>query len=159
MEDSFLSKIISKSRFNGRSVVAFSSLADSMQVNITNGKHMWMSDEPVNYQGNDLGPNPVELLMASLAACSVVTILKKAKEVGITISSLAVSCGYTRILDSNNPNGLDSPQRIRLVKSIMLPDISDEALLIQIKSFADNCPVESIITGEFQINTEFSKLI
>lgn len=159
MEESLLNQIISKTRLNGRTSIAFSSLADSMQVNITNGKHMWISDEPASYQGNDLAPNPVELLMGSLAACTVVTILKKAKEAGIVISSLAVACGYTRMLDPKNPDPTVFPQKVKLTKSIMLPDISDESLINQIKSFADNCPVESILTSELQINTEFAEIV
>lgn len=159
MEESLLNKLLSHAKLNGRTSIAYSSLADSMQINITNGKHMWISDEPASYQGNDLGPNPVEMLMGSLAACTVVTILKKAKEAGISITAIGVVCGYTRLIDPTIPDSAVSPQKVRLVKSIMLPDISDETLVKRIKSFADNCPVESILTSELQIRTEFAEIV
>jgi uncharacterized OsmC-like protein len=88
MENNWITNIVSKSRVNGRTAWAYSSASNTMLTNVTNGKHMWISDEPLNFTGNDLGPNPVELLMGSLAACTVVTIIKKARETDLTTRSL-----------------------------------------------------------------------
>jgi putative redox protein len=162
MKGSLIDQIIKKTRLNGRSAIAFSGFEGSMVVNITNGKHMWITDEPPNYEGNDLGPNPVEMLMGSLAACTIVTVIKKSKEIGINIGTIAVSCSYTRLLDSKNSETSDEttwPQRVKVIKSISLLDITDPELLKTIKSFADNCPVESILTSQLQINTEFTEII
>jgi putative redox protein len=160
MEESLINHLINSTKLNGRTVIAYSHLADSMLINITNGRHFWNTDEPPAYQGNDLAPNPVELLMASLASCTLVTVIKKCKENGIPIKTIAVTCGYVRLLDTKDvqPADVTTQQRVRITKSIFLPDITDADLLGKIKSFADNCPVESILTSELQINTEFKAI-
>ena len=39
-------------------------------VHLSNGRHQWMADEPLQLHGTDTGPNPYELLLSSLAACT-----------------------------------------------------------------------------------------
>lgn len=43
-------------------------------VEASNGRHVFISDEPAVAGGDDLGPNPQELLIASLGACVAITI-------------------------------------------------------------------------------------
>ena len=158
MEENWFINLFSKSKVNGRTAWAYSSVPNTMSVNITNGKHMWISDEPPGYTGNDLGPNPVELLMGSLAACSLVTIIKKARESNLYVPNIAVTCTYSRVLMTEEEKKANQKQKIKITRSILIPDMTDIALLNELKLFADNCPVESILMGEVNIDTQFAEL-
>jgi putative redox protein len=155
METNWLTNLLSKSRMNGRTAWAFSSARNTMAVNITNGKHMWISDEPPNFTGTDLGPNPVELLMGSLAACSLVTILKKARDANLLTPDFAVVCSYTRVLGADGNQLTDQRQQIKITRSILVEDMNDTFMLDKLKSFSDSCPVETILMGEVSIETNF----
>jgi len=158
MGTNWLTNLLSKSRMNGRTAWAYSGARNTMTVNITNGKHMWVSDEPPNFTGNDLGPNPVELLMGSLAACSLVTILKKARDANLLTPDFAVVCSYTRVLDADVNQLTNQRQQIKITRSILVEDVSDTFMLGKLKSFSDSCPVETILMGEVSIETNFLPL-
>jgi putative redox protein len=158
MDNNWFARLFSKSRVNGRTAWAYSSANSTMSVNITNGKHMWVSDEPPNFTGNDLGPNPVELLMGSLAACSVVTILKKARDANFFTPNFAVVCSYTRVLGPDGNQVTNQQQQIKITRSILVEDTTDTLLLDKLKSFSDSCPVETILTGDVSIETNFISL-
>jgi len=158
MGTNWLTDLLSKSRMNRRTAWAYSGARNTMTVNITNGKHMWVSDEPPNFTGNDLGPNPVELLMGSLAACSLVTILKKARDANLLTPDFAVVCSYTRVLDADGNQLTNQRQQIKITRSILVEDVSDTFMLGKLKSFSDSCPVETILMGEVRIETNFLPL-
>lgn len=44
------------------------------QVDIIANGHEILADEPKDKGGDNLGPNPYDLLLASLAACKVITV-------------------------------------------------------------------------------------
>ena len=158
MDTNWFNKLFSKSKVNGRTAWAYSNASNTMSVNITNGKHMWISDEPPNFMGNDLGPNPVELLMGSLAACSVVTVIKKAQDADLSLPNFAVVCSYSRVLSSSGTLLEKQKQQIKIVRSILIPDMTDTLMLDKLRIFADSCPVETILTGEVSIETNFQEL-
>ncbi|NOX29968.1 MAG: OsmC family protein [Actinobacteria bacterium] len=72
-------------------------LVGGTNVNITNGRHVWVADEPTELSGTDLGPNPYELLLGSVAACTAITISFYAKRKGIVLDSVSVEYSYDRI--------------------------------------------------------------
>jgi uncharacterized OsmC-like protein len=56
-----------------RSVVVNAGLSRYVQ-NISVGPHLLQADEPGDAGGNDVGPNPYELLLAALGACTSMTV-------------------------------------------------------------------------------------
>jgi putative redox protein len=68
-------------------------LTSGFEVDITNGRHTWRADEPLDFGGTDTGPNPYELLLGSLAACACITLSMYASRKGIPVTS--ISARYT----------------------------------------------------------------
>ncbi|MGI9624767.1 MAG: OsmC family protein [Acidimicrobiales bacterium] len=66
-------------------------------VDISNGHHTWRADEPVDLGGENTGPNPYELLLGSLAACTCMTLSMYAKRKGIAVSSISAQYTYDRV--------------------------------------------------------------
>jgi putative redox protein len=55
--------------------------------NISVGSHVLQADEPSDYGGNDVGPNPYELLLAALGACISMTVqMSASSHAGFPIS-------------------------------------------------------------------------
>ncbi|MFQ5550180.1 MAG: OsmC family protein [Gemmatimonadales bacterium] len=67
------------------------------KVSITNGLHTWSSDEPLDAGGSDTGPNPYELLLGSLAACTCITLGLYCRHKGIELRSVRVDLTQNKI--------------------------------------------------------------
>jgi putative redox protein len=112
-------------------------------------QHMLVADEPEDHGGDDSGPSPQELLAASLASCTAVTMAMYAERKGWEIGEVAVDVEY-------EPAQRGSPTRfrmdIRLPKE--LPDEQRERLL----QIGAKCPVHRTLEGEvmFEENVELA---
>jgi uncharacterized OsmC-like protein len=60
-------------------------LTKNTRVELTNGRHTWNADEPLEKEGEDTGPTPYELLLGSLAACTLITLQLYARHKGISL--------------------------------------------------------------------------
>ena len=71
-------------------------LTAGFQVDITNGDHSWRADEPADLGGTHTGPNPYEMLLGAVAACTCITVSMYAKRKGIKLDSISVQYTYDR---------------------------------------------------------------
>ena len=58
-------------------------------------RHTLTADEPKDHGGERHGPSPQELLAASLASCTAITMEMYAKRKGWDVAGLRVDCEYT----------------------------------------------------------------
>jgi putative redox protein len=96
-------------------------------------------DEPTDTGGTDAGPSPQELLAASLASCTAVTMEMYAKRKGWSIGDVEVACDYT-------PAERGCPTRFRL--TLRLPDDTPEEHVERLRIIAAKCPVHRTLDGE-----------
>ena len=72
-------------------------LTTGMAVRLSNGRHEWNADEPINSGGTDSGPNPYELLLGSLAACTCVTIAWYCQFKKLPLESVSTTYDFDRV--------------------------------------------------------------
>ena len=101
--------------------------------------HQLTADEPEDHGGDDLGPSPQELLAASLASCTAITMEMYAKRKGWNVDGLAVDCEYS-------PAERGCVTRFELVMK-MPAHLSDEQVE-RLRVIAAKCPVHRTLEGE-----------
>jgi putative redox protein len=101
--------------------------------------HQLVIDEPEDVGGCDEGPSPQELLAASLASCTAVTIEMYAKRKGWDIGTVEVAVEYT-------PAERGCPTKFSL--DLRLPAVCTEEQRERLQVVAAKCPVHRTLEGE-----------
>jgi putative redox protein len=101
--------------------------------------HTITADEPKDSGGDDSGPSPQELLAASLASCTAITMEMYAKRKGWDIAGMVVDCEYT-------PAERGCPTRFQLV--IKMPAHLSDEQVERLQVIAAKCPVHRTLEGE-----------
>lgn len=116
------------------------------RVQLDNGRHLFGADEPVDKGGQDTAPAPDELLEASLASCTVITLRMYADRKQWPMESVDVSVKLERVegktiftRDITLHGNLDAEQKERLLQIAKL------------------CPVSKTLSGSSEINTSISQ--
>jgi putative redox protein len=116
--------------------------AAEYQVQLDDGMHKWLADEPESLGGRDTGPAPASLLLSSLGACTSITLKMYAKRKDWPLEALRVTLSLT-----STANGTAIDRQIVLTGP--LSEDQRERLL----QIANACPVHKILTGAIQIQT------
>jgi putative redox protein len=114
-------------------------IGDRLEHRIEVRSHRVTSDEAVDQGGEDSGPNPQELLAASLASCSAVTLEMYAQRKGWDLGDVEVSVGY-------EPAQRGSPTRFRM--DVRLPRELSEEQRQRLMQIVAKCPVHRVLEGE-----------
>jgi len=101
--------------------------------------HELRADEPRDEGGDDTGPSPLELLAASLASCTAVTMEMYAKRKGWDLGPVQIECEY-------QPAERGFPTRFELVYH--LPGGLPPEQVEKLKIIAAKCPVHRTLDGE-----------
>jgi putative redox protein len=101
--------------------------------------HHLVADEPSDAGGDDHGPSPQELLAASLASCTAITVEMYARRKGWNIDGMEVECEYT-------PAERGSPTRFALV--MRMPSQLTDEQVERLSVIAAKCPVHRTLEGE-----------
>jgi putative redox protein len=101
--------------------------------------HRLVADEPEDQGGLDEGPSPQELLAASLASCTAITMEMYAKRKGWDVTGMEVDCRYT-------PAERGCPTRFELVTR--MPASLSEEQVERLQVIAAKCPVHRTLEGE-----------
>ena len=102
-------------------------------------QHHLTADEPSEGGGEDEGPTPQELLAASLASCTAITMEMYAKRKGWDIGAVEIRCDYT-------PAERGCPTRFRL--DFRFPENCSEQQIERLRVIAAKCPVHRVLEGE-----------
>lgn len=136
-----------------RSVRANSGTSRYDQI-ISIGPHVLQADEPSDYGGNDVGPNPYELLLAALGACTNMTVRMYAERKQWPLEGVQVSLSYARV---HAEDCADCETKVGMVDRIEVGisftgDLSEEQQR-KLLEIASKCPVHRTLVSRVQIDT------
>lgn len=121
---------------------------------ITVRGHALSADEPVDVGGGDTGPDPYELLLASLGSCTAITVQMYARNKGWRIENVTVRLTHTKVHAKDCQECEEETGYIDIIEKRVevAGDLSDEQhdRLLQI---ADKCPVHRTLTGYVRIRS------
>jgi putative redox protein len=138
-----------------RTVIA-NSERDGLLQTIRIGQHRLQSDEPAD-SGNDGGPDPYELLLAALGACTSMTLRMYADRKQWPLQGVQVRLGHSRIYAEDcaacetREGMLDQID----VEISLIGDLS-ESQRQRLMEIANHCPVHRTLLGEIQIRMSLS---
>jgi putative redox protein len=101
--------------------------------------HKLTADEPSEDGGDDMGPSPQELLAASLASCTAITMEMYAQRKGWNTDGLEVDVDYT-------PADRGSPTRFKMI--MRMPAHLSEEQVEKLRVIAAKCPIHRTLEGE-----------
>jgi putative redox protein len=111
--------------------------------------HHLSIDEPTDKGGDDSAPSPEELLAASLASCTAVTMEMYAQRKGWELGYVEVECSYTAAERG-------CPTKFDLV--LRLPQDATEEQVERLKVIAAKCPVHRALDGEVMFHERVERV-
>lgn len=124
-------------------------LRENYQVEITNGRHTWRADEPIDVGGDDTAPDPYDLLLGSLAACTAITLALYARRKNIALQTVSAEYSYDRVhaddceqCDETHTGMID-----RISSRIFIDGDFDEATRKRLQEVAVRCPVHKTLAA------------
>jgi len=128
---------------------ATSTRAGTFRQSIKIRDHQLTVDEPLDQGGEDTGPSPLELLAASLASCTAITMEMYAQRKGWDVGDVEVACDYT-------PAERGCPTRFNLV--MRFPESLDDETVERLRIIAAKCPVHRTLDGEVMFDERVERL-
>ena len=123
------------------------STATPYRVTFTNASaHQWYADEPTDLGGQNTAPNPMELLLSALGACTTITLEMYAKHKGIQLDHVQVDLAL-------NPNGEPEAGQNNIERKITLKGEFTEEQHKRLLKVAESCPVHKLLTSNIAIQT------
>ena len=124
------------------------------QQEILTGPHRFLADEPLKVGGLDSGPGPYDLLLASLGACTSMTLRLYAENKKLPLQRVSVRLMHNKIhvedcLSCETKEGIID----RIDRNIRLEGKLSADERKRLMEIADKCPVHRTLKSEIEIRT------
>jgi putative redox protein len=117
---------------------------DKYKTSVIAGKNSIVVDEPLDKGGLDLGFQPQELMAASLASCTAITLKMYADHKEWTVNSFQVDVMIEQSEDKSTT---------KFVRKISFEGKLDEKQHTRIVAIANACPIHKILLSQIAIDT------
>ena len=114
-------------------------------VKLQNGRHEFSADEPKDAGGTDTAPAPDELLEASLASCTAITLRMYADRKQWPVAAIEVTVALQRDNDKST-----------FTRSISVNGDITQEQRDRLLEIAKACPVSKTLQGEIEISSSIS---
>ncbi|WP_295006426.1 OsmC family protein [uncultured Dechloromonas sp.] len=110
--------------------------------------HTWTADEPLEVGGGNTAPTPERLILASLGACTAITLKMVAARRQLPLTGVEVEL---QLNPAGRPeSGNDIVRRVTVHGPL---DAEQQAQLLKV---ANACPMHKLLAGEIRIHTELA---
>jgi uncharacterized OsmC-like protein len=117
------------------------------------GSNTFFADEPIDAGGDDDGPNPYELLLGALGACTSMTLLLYARRKGWPLEDVEVRLSHQRDYVRDCEDCDTRPVQIdQIERRITLKGQLDQAQRTRLLEIAEKCPVHRTLTGTIKVS-------
>jgi putative redox protein len=124
---------------------------------VTLGQHRLRADEPVSVGGDDGGPGPYDLLLASLGACTSMTVRMYAEQKKWPLEHVTVDLKHDKVHAADCAECETREGKIdRIERVLTLEGDLDDAQRARLLEIASKCPVHRTLHSEVWIPTRLA---
>jgi len=124
------------------------------QQEISIGRHRLLADEPAGVGGLDSGPSPYDLLLASLGACTSMTLRLYAERKSLPLDRAIVRLSHSKVHAADCESCETKEGMLdRIERAITLEGELDDVQRGRLLEIADKCPVHRTLSSEIEIKT------
>lgn len=121
------------------------------------GHHPFRADEAQALGGTDTGPNPYELLLGALGACTSMTVSMYARRKAWPLTAVRVRLTHTKVEASELPEAETKEGKIdRITRDIELIGSLDEEQKQRLLDIANKCPVHKTLHSEIVVRSQLA---
>jgi len=131
-------------------------LTTGFAVELRAGEHVWYADEPASLGGTDTGPNPYELLLSAVGACTAITISMYCRRKGWDLHSVSARYELDKIHIDDCADCDDSASGYvdRVRSEIFIEGDFDDGQRKRLTEIAQRCPVHKTVDHGVAFTTE-----
>jgi putative redox protein len=121
---------------------------------LLDGRHMLLADEP-KPEGDDRGPNPYELLLMGLGACTAMTVRMYARRKNVPLEGIQVRLRHARVHEQDCIDcGEDKPKLLdRIDRELEFRGPLSAEQKAKLMEIAEKCPVHRTLSAPIKIVT------
>lgn len=115
----------------------------------------FVADEPTELGGTDGGPNPYDLLLGALGACTSMTLLMYARRKNWPVEHVRVELDHSRVHARDCEDCEDKDVKLDYFRKriFVTGDLSEEER-VRLLEIAQRCPVHRTLTGIIRIEDD-----
>lgn len=131
------------------------SSCDGLRQEVWAGRHTLTADEPVDAGGQDLGPNPYELLLAALGSCTSITLVMYAGRKQWPLERVEVRLTHERVHARDCEECEQKEGYLdRIEKDIVVSGPLSSEQVQRLGEIAEKCPVNRTLHSEIRISQQ-----
>lgn len=127
---------------------------DKFLQEVSAGNHQFLADEPTKWGGTDQGPNPYDFLLASLGACTSMTLRGYANRKKWPLERVTISLSHEKIHAADCEACETKDGKVdQIERTITLEGPLSEEQKTRLLEIADRCPVHRTLESEIHVVT------